>query len=124
MFGHGSHANDISRQLDALKADVVRLGEALAEAAEDRSRGPRRQAARYAGRMFDAAEDQASYLASNGLSMAREGGRAAAEHLARTAHRAERVVAENPGRAVVAAAAVGLTVGALLFAFSGSDRRR
>ncbi len=48
----------------------------------------------------------------------------AAERLARTAHRAERMVVDNPGRALLAAAAVGLTVGAVLFAFGDRSGRR
>lgn len=125
MLGIGSRSSteEISHRIDALKADIAKLGEALADAAEETSRQPRRDAARYANRALHVVEDGAHALAATGLSLAREHGRTAARSLGRSAERAEHLVAGNPGKAVLAAVAVGLTVGAVLYALTSGDRR-
>ncbi len=124
MLGYGSRSSthDISRRLEALKAEMGRLGEALADAAEENSRGPRHEAARYANRALQVVEDGAQTLASSGLSMAREGRRTAARSVGQTVDRAEHLVSANPGTAVMAAVAVGLTVGCVLYAIAMGER--
>lgn len=124
MLGYGSRSSthDISRRLEALKAEMGRLGEALADAAEENSRGPREDAARYANRALQVVEDRAQSIASSGLSLAREGQRHAARSMFRTVDRAEHLVSANPGTAVMAAVAVGVTVGCVLYAIAMGER--
>ncbi|WP_029003965.1 hypothetical protein [Azorhizobium doebereinerae] len=124
MLGYGSRSSttDISRQIDALKTDLAKLGEALADAAAENSRAPRREAARYADRALHLVEDGAQALAAGGLSLARDGSRSAARKMGRTVDRAEHLVSANPGTAVLAAVAVGLTVGAVLYAIAAGER--
>ncbi len=126
MLGYGSRSSthDISRRLEALKADMAKLGEALADAAEENSRGPRQDAARYANRAYQVVEDNAASLASTGLSLARDSGRSAARKFGRSVDRAEHLVTANPGTAVMAAVAVGLTVGCVLYAIAMGEKAR
>ncbi len=123
MLGYGSRSSthDISRRLEALKSDMAKLGEALADAAEENSRGPRHDAARYANNALRVVEDGAQSLAASGLSLARDGGRQAARRMGHTVDRAEHLVSANPGTAVLAAIAVGLTVGAVLYAIAAGE---
>lgn len=124
MLGYGSRSStdDISRQIDALKADLAKLGEALAGAAEETTRQPRKDASRYASRALHVVEDGAQALAASGFSLARDGSRSAARKMGRTVDRAETLVSANPGTAVLAAVAVGLTVGAVLYAITAGER--
>ncbi|OYY59787.1 MAG: hypothetical protein B7Y61_23620 [Rhizobiales bacterium 35-66-30] len=110
MFGYGSHSStaDISKRLEALRNDITLLGEALAGAAEENTRTPRHEAGRYIGSAVKSLEREAASLAADGLSV---------DH-------AHDLVARKPGSILLGAVVVGLTVGYVLYAMTGTPSRR
>ncbi len=112
MFGMGSRSSthDIAQRLETLRHDVALLGEALADAAEETTRGPRKNARRYAhdtveGLTAHAEElgSQAGALARSGLSAAIKGQRQLRSEFDEAAERTQDLVVRHPGPALFAA---------------------
>ncbi|MFG1396473.1 hypothetical protein [Roseixanthobacter pseudopolyaromaticivorans] len=125
MFGQSrSSTTDISKRLEALRHDITLLGEALADAAEENTRAPRHQAGRYFTDALQTLEQEAAHVARNGLSLARKGRHEASRHIDDVVDQAHDLVARKPGSIVLGAIAVGLTVGYVLYAMTGTSSRR
>ncbi|HQS11011.1 MAG: hypothetical protein B7Y12_19645 [Rhizobiales bacterium 24-66-13] len=126
MFGYGSHSStaDISKRLEALRNDITLLGEALAGAAEENTRTPRHEAGRYIGSAVKSLEREAASLAADGLSLARKGRHEAGRHIDDVVDHAHDLVARKPGSILLGAVVVGLTVGYVLYAMTGTPSRR
>ncbi|MEP9376463.1 hypothetical protein ABLE91_07120 [Aquabacter sp. CN5-332] len=133
MFGYGSRTatSDIAHRIENLRTEIALLGEALADAAEEQSRGPRRRARRFA---HDAAESltshaeelgaQAGALASSGLSAALKGRRQMMRELDGAAARTQEVVTRHPAAVLVAALGVGLVAACVLSLAAQTPRHR
>ncbi|TCT03915.1 hypothetical protein EDC64_10881 [Aquabacter spiritensis] len=136
MFGHRSRSSsgEIAHRLEALRTDISLLGEALAGAAEESTRGPRARAGHYAqdavAQLAHRAEDvghhvghHAGTLAASGLEAARKGRDVAWRELDAASQRTQEVVARHPGTVVLAAIGVGLLVGCVLSLAAQEPRR-